>query len=64
MSDPAVALLPALKSAMARRDRAVTTASVTQVREAIHGRGVGSAEPYREFMGAFLESYAADEAAR
>ena len=45
-------------------DRAVTTASVTQVREAIHGRGVGSAEPYREFMGAFLESYAADEAAR
>ena len=40
-------------------DRAVTTASVTQVREAIHGRGVGSAEPYRKHMAAFLKSYTA-----
>ena len=38
-------------------DRAVITASATQVREAVHTRGVGSAEPYRAYLAPFLERY-------
>ncbi|MXO60426.1 hypothetical protein GRI89_12850 [Altererythrobacter salegens] len=37
----------------------VTTASSLQVREPINRRGIGSAEPYREFMRPFIEAYEA-----
>lgn len=40
-----------------RTDRAVMTASVAQVREPINKKGIGVAEPYREFMTPFIDAY-------
>ena len=37
--------------------RPVTTASVRQVRKPINRDGIGSAEPYREFLEPFLDAY-------
>ena len=37
--------------------RVVTTASATQVRRPINRRGIGSAEPYRAFLGPFIDAY-------
>jgi hypothetical protein len=37
--------------------RAVATASVMQVRQPINRRGIGSAEPYREFLEPFVRDY-------
>jgi tetratricopeptide (TPR) repeat protein len=37
--------------------RAVMTSSVTQVREPINSKGVGSAEPYRQFLEPFIKAY-------
>jgi tetratricopeptide (TPR) repeat protein len=37
--------------------RAVATASVMQVRQPINRRGIGSAEPYREFLEPFVRAY-------
>jgi tetratricopeptide (TPR) repeat protein len=37
--------------------RAVTTSSAMQVRRPINRRGVGSAEPYREYMVSFSDAY-------
>jgi hypothetical protein len=38
-------------------DRPVITASVTQVRQPIHREGIGSAEPYRQFLEPFIAAY-------
>lgn len=40
-----------------KNDRAVMTASVMQVREPINRKGIGVAEPYREFMKPFIDAY-------
>ena len=40
-----------------KTSRVVKTASAMQVRRPIDCRGIGSAEPYREFMGPFLDAY-------
>lgn len=40
-----------------RTNRAVTTASVMQVREPINRKGIGVAEPYRKFMQPFIDAY-------
>ena len=40
-----------------KTSRAVKTASAMQVRRPIDRRGIGSAEPYREFMAPFLDAY-------
>jgi len=40
--------------------RTVTTASAAQVREPINRKGIGSAEPYREFLGSFIDAYAGE----
>jgi hypothetical protein len=37
--------------------RPVTTTSAMQVRRPIGPQGVGTAEPYREFLGPFLAAY-------
>lgn len=37
--------------------RAVTTASVMQVRQPINSKSIGSAEPYREFLEPFVKAY-------
>jgi len=37
--------------------RVVTTASALKVRQPISNAAIGSAEPYREFLGAFIEAY-------
>jgi hypothetical protein len=37
--------------------RVVTTSSALQVRRPISNAAIGSAEPYREFLGPFIESY-------
>lgn len=37
--------------------RAVMTTSVMQVRKPINRAGIGSAEPYREFLQPFIEAY-------
>lgn len=37
--------------------RAVTTASVTQVREPINRKGLGAAAPYRKFLQPFVDAY-------
>ncbi|WEK47945.1 MAG: sulfotransferase [Candidatus Andeanibacterium colombiense] len=37
--------------------RAVATASVMQVRRPINRAGIGAAEPYREFLGPFIDAY-------
>jgi hypothetical protein len=37
--------------------RTVTTSSVTQVRRPINRAGIGSAEPYREFLAPFIDAY-------
>jgi hypothetical protein len=37
--------------------RAVTTASVMQVRQPINRKGIGVAMPYREFLQPFLDAY-------
>lgn len=42
-----------------RTERAVITNSAAQVREPIHHRGIGSAEPYRAHLGEFIELYPA-----
>lgn len=39
--------------------RAVTTSSVMQVRSPINRKGIGAAEPYRQFLGAFTDAYLA-----
>ena len=38
-------------------DRAVTTSSAMQVRQPINRAGIGSAEPYREFLAPFVDAY-------
>lgn len=38
-------------------ERAVMTASVMQVREPINRKGIGVAEPYREFLQPFVDAY-------
>lgn len=43
--------------------RAVLTASVSQVRKQINRRGIGVAEPYREWLGPMIEAYARASAA-
>ena len=40
-----------------RTPRAVATSSAAQVREAIHQRGIGVAEPYRAKLGRFVDRY-------
>lgn len=40
-----------------RQSGSVTTASALQVREPINRRGIGSAEPYREFLKPFIDAY-------
>jgi hypothetical protein len=35
----------------------VTTASALQVRRPISNAAIGSAEPYRQFLGPFIEAY-------
>lgn len=40
-----------------RNRRTVTTSSVTQVRQPIDRRGIGVAEPYREFLAPFIDAY-------
>jgi hypothetical protein len=37
--------------------RTVTTSSVMQVRRPINREGIGSAEPYREFLEPFVKAY-------
>lgn len=37
--------------------RTVTTSSVMQVRQPINRAGIGSAEPYRQFLAPFIEAY-------
>lgn len=39
--------------------RAVTTSSVMQVRNPINRKAIGAAEPYREFLGPFIDAYGA-----
>jgi tetratricopeptide (TPR) repeat protein len=39
--------------------RAVMTSSVTQVRQPINAKGIGSAEPYRQFLEPFIKAYGA-----
>ena len=43
-----------------RTRRAVITNSASQVREAIHQRGLGSAAPYRDQLAPFIDRYARD----
>ena len=38
-------------------ERAITTASATQVRRPINRDAIGSAEPYREFLAPFIDAY-------
>jgi hypothetical protein len=40
-------------------DRAVKTASVMQVRNPIHTRGIGSVAPYLDYMAPFTRAYEA-----
>ncbi len=40
-----------------RTPRAVATNSAAQVREAVHQRGIGAAEPYRSKLGDFVDRY-------
>ena len=43
--------------------RAVLTASVSQVREQINRKGIGAAEPYRQWLGPMIDAYARASAA-
>ena len=43
--------------------RAVATASVTQVREPINLKGIGVAEPYRQWLGPMVDAFEAYSAA-
>jgi len=43
-----------------KTSRRVTTASVAQVRQPIHQRAIGIAQPYREQLQPFLDAYQAD----
>ena len=51
-----LALEPA-QLAPERTARTVVTNSAAQVREAVHQRGIGAAEPYRSKLGGFLDRY-------